>query len=251
MPYYGCAITDEGRNLIAKVLVSDYIHISRIMVGQGVCPDDQDFSSVTDLFDPVAQATSNTPIIKDGILKMKIEYRSDLNGGLDYGFWLSEFGIFALDPDTGDEILFLYASLGDAPQYVKSGATPGIDVRRFPVSIVIGKDVGVIMDFNPELWLTEEDLLRIYTETLLPMIRDEIDRKIDEHNKDKNAHYGIYDYIQHAVLARLCLNEAITETNKLFAQAVDYQMYFLNDFVTLNGVTVTGTWNETMARMEF
>lgn len=251
MPYYGCSITDAGRSLIAKVLVSDYIHISRIMVGQGVCPDDQDFGSVTDLFDPVAQATSNTPIVKDGVVKMKIEYRSDLNGGLDYGFWLSEFGIFALDPDTDEEILFLYASLGDAPQYVKSNATPGIDVRRFPVNIIIGKDIGVIMDFNPELWLTEEDLLRIYTETLLPMIREEIDRKIDEHNKDKNAHYGIYDYITHSVLARLCLNEAITETNKLFDNVIDYREYFLNDFVTLNGVTVTGTWNETMARMEF
>ena len=251
MPYYGCKITDAGRNLIADVLVSDYIHISRIMVGQGVCPDNIDFGSVTDLFDPVAQATSNTPLVKDGAVKLKIEYRSDLNGGLDYGFWLSEFGIFALNPFTNEEILFLYANLGDAPQYVKSNATPGIDVRRFPVSIFIGKDVGVVMDFNPELWLTEEDLLRVYTETLLPMILEEIDKKIDEHNKDKNAHYGIYDYTAHSVLARLCLNEAITETNFKYSQAVDYSFYFLNDFIDLNGVTVIGTWNENMARVEF
>ena len=251
MPYYGCSITDAGRNLIAKVLVSDYIHISRIMVGQGQCPDDQDFGSVTDLFDPVAQATSNTPTVKEGVVKMKIEYRSDLNGGLDYGFWLSEFGIFALDPETQEEVLFLYASLGDAPQYVKSNATPGIDVRRFPVSIFIGQDVGVVMDFNPELWLTEEDLLNIYTETLLPMIRAEIDRKIQEHNLDKTAHYGVYDYTFHSVLARLCLNEAITETNKLFTQAVDYQKYWINDFIDMDNVTYTGTWNDYMHRMEF
>ena len=173
MPYYGCSITDAGRDLIAKVLVSDYIHISRIMVGQGQCPDNVDFGSVTDLFDPVAQATSNTPVVKDGAVKLKIEYRSNLNGGLDHGFWLSEFGIYAYDPDTGEDVLFLYASLGDTPQYVKSNSTPGIDVRRFPVTIFIGKDVGVIMDFNPELWLTEEDLLGIFTETLLPLIRAE------------------------------------------------------------------------------
>lgn len=251
MPYYGCKITDAGRNLIAKVLVSDYIHISRVMVGAGLCPDDQDFGTVTDLFDPVAQATSSTPVVKDGILKMKIEYRSDLNGGLDQGFWLREFGIFAFDPETNDEILFLYASLGDQPQYVKSGKTPGIDVRRFPISIVIGKDVGVIMDFNPELWLTEEDLLNIFSETILPDLMIQVEAKIKEHNEDKDAHFGIYDFTLHSVLARLCLNEAITETNKLFERAVDYKYYFINDFVDMDNITYTGIWNTEMSRMEF
>lgn len=252
MPWYGCKITDAGRDLIAKVLVSNYIHISRVMVGSGSVSDDVDIGSMTDLIDPVAQATTNTPTCKDGVVKFKIEYRSDLNGGLDHGFWLREFGIFAFDPDTNEEILFLYATLGDAPQYVKEGTSPGIDVRRFPVSIVIGRDVGVVVDFNPELWLTEEDLVDIFTETLLPLIDDRVWEIIDEHNLDKDAHFGIYDMTLHSVLARLCLNEAIDEANYLFDEnAADYARYWINDFVTMDNVTYTGIWNERQARLEF
>ena len=29
---------------------------------------------------------------------MTVEYRSDMNGGLDHGFWIREFGVFAKDP---------------------------------------------------------------------------------------------------------------------------------------------------------
>lgn len=41
---------------------------------------------------------------------MIVEYRSDLNGGLQEGFWIGEFGIFG-KVGTGAETLIGYGSL--------------------------------------------------------------------------------------------------------------------------------------------
>ena len=60
---------------------------------------------------PVAAATSTVPTYDGASVKMIVEYRSDLNGGLDEGFWLNEFGIYAYDPDEG-EVLIYYGCLG-------------------------------------------------------------------------------------------------------------------------------------------
>lgn len=43
---------------------------------------------------------------------MVLQFRSDLNGGLQQSTWLYEFGVFLVDPD-GEEVMALYGTLGD------------------------------------------------------------------------------------------------------------------------------------------
>jgi hypothetical protein len=74
------------------------MHITKVMVGRGKVPDGVRLSSVTELYDVVAEATSDDPRCEDGVAYMTIEYNNSLNGGLADGFWLNEFGIYALDP---------------------------------------------------------------------------------------------------------------------------------------------------------
>ena len=155
---YGFCVTDAGRYLIARLLTGETMHITKVMVGKGRIPDGVRMASVTDLYEVVAQATSNAPACKDGLAYMTIEYNNTLNGGLQSGFWLNEFGIFALDPAAG-EVMICYGTLGDYPQYVSAlTESRGIDVRRFPVAIAIGEDRGMVVDYHTELWLTAEDL---------------------------------------------------------------------------------------------
>lgn len=174
MGYYGFAVTDKGRQLIAKLLTGEVLQITRVMFGSGMIPAESDIMAATDLIETVAQGTSSKPEYKGGVAAMTVEFRSDLNGGLAKGFWLREFGIFANDPDEG-EVMIYYATLGEYPQWVSPlGDGTGIDVRRFPISIAIGEDRGVTVDYNTELWLTEEDVYRLFETTLLPIIRDTV-----------------------------------------------------------------------------
>ena len=144
MSYYGFVVTDSGRELIAKLVAGQQLPISKIMVGSGTIPDDVKPAAMTALVEPVAAGTSTAPVYDGASVRMIVEYRSDLNGGLDHYIPLHsakagrEFGVFAFDPDKG-EVLIYYGTLGDYPQYVSAASNTGVDVRRFPVCIVIGE----------------------------------------------------------------------------------------------------------------
>ena len=113
---YGFIITVEGRKLLAKLMAGEQLEITRVMVGSGDVEEGQSPAYFTDLVQPVAQATSTLPVAKEDTVSFVVEYRSDLNGGLQEGFWLKEFGVFARDEEK--EVLLYYATLGDFPQYV-------------------------------------------------------------------------------------------------------------------------------------
>ena len=92
MSYYGFVVTDSGRELIAKLVAGQQLPISKIMVGSGTIPDDVKPAAMTALVEPVAAGTSTAPVYDGASVRMIVEYRSDLNGGLDHGFWLRECG---------------------------------------------------------------------------------------------------------------------------------------------------------------
>ena len=109
-------VTAAGRNLFAKLAATQQpIEIAQIMFGTGKVPDGttaEELMDRTDLVAPLAPGTSTTPVYNGNILSMVLQFRSDLNGGLQQTTWLYEFGVFLVDPD-GEEVMALYGSLGD------------------------------------------------------------------------------------------------------------------------------------------
>lgn len=73
------------------------IEFTRIMVGSGAMPEGVEPIDMVTLVTPVAEGVSSVPTVENGVLSMVVEYRNDLNGGLQEGFWLREFGVFAKD----------------------------------------------------------------------------------------------------------------------------------------------------------
>ena len=175
-------------------------------------------------------------------VRMIVEYRSDLSGGLDHGFWLREFGVFAFDPDKG-EVLIYYGTLGDYPQYVSAASNTGVDVRRFPVCIVIGEGLGVTVDYKCEAWMTTEDVEQYCSVTMLPVFLKEAQKLVDAHNDDEEAHHSIQNSISD-VSARLALLELMFNTSVTGNP-------FTVTFDTLDGTVVEGVWNTTAKRIEF
>jgi len=249
---YGFAVTDAGRYLIARLLTGETMHITKIMVGSGKVPDGVRLSSVTQLYNVVEQATSDEPKCKDGVAFMTIEYNNSLNGGLERGFFLNEFGIWAMDPAVG-EVMIAYGTLGDYPQFVSPfNSAIGVDVRRFPVAIAIGEDRGMVVDYKTELWLTAEDLEDYYNLTIKPLILAEIDEKIDAHNKDPHAHMEMERALNLKVYPRLALAEAMEELSDLTSDDhTGYANEYIVTFETLDGADVTGVWNDALCRIEF
>ena len=243
MSQYGCTIPRRGRELIAKILAAKMpLKISRIMMGQGVCPDEVFPGDLEDLVEPVAAGPSNEPTSDGDTVHMTVEYRSDLNGGLDHGFWIREFGVFAQDED-GSEVMLYYGVLGDYPQWVSAYSTTGLDVRRYPISITIGEGAEVIIDYSPEAFMTAEDVGAYCTSVMLPAFLVQAQAQIDAHNTDPQAHPAIKaDF--NAMDARMSLMELRYNTEVSGNP-------FTATFEDLSKLRIEGVWNAAQKRVEF
>lgn len=240
---YGFLIPAKGRELIASLLAGDTLTITRCMVGEGAPQEGVEPAELTDLVKPIAQATSTAPIVNRQQVDLTVEYRNDLNGGLENGFYLSEFGIFARGKD-GAEVMIYYACLGDYPQYVQPYKEGGaVDVRRFPIAIGVSNTQNVHLDYSADAFLTAENLVEYCNEVVLPLFLEDVQKRIATHNADPKAHphilAGWEDFD-----ARLSLIELQYGTD------VNGNPFIVT-FETLDGVNVQGVWNEQERRIEF
>lgn len=243
MSHYGCTTTRRGRGLIAKVLAGRTpLIITRVMVGTGKPSDDMDPADLEGLIEPIAEGTSTTPVYDGDTVHMTIEYRSDLNGGLEQGFWLDEFCVYAQDPDGG-EVMLYYGTLGDYPQWVSAMSGHCIDVRRYPVSIVVGEDAQIIVDFNVEAFMTSEDVDRYCMERILPRFLDSAQELVDAHNALDTAHTSLQGLIG-GLDARMTLMELMYRTEVS-------NNPFVITFDSLEGVDVEGVWDQSQKRIYF
>jgi hypothetical protein len=210
--------TAGGLNLLANLATGQKFKISRVTFGDGVLSEDP--SALTSLVNPIADGTAGNKVVKANMVSFIVEYRSDLNGGLLSAFWLREFGIFALDKDN-NEVLLYYANLGDKAQYVSAYTDGMVDIRRFPITVALSNDLEVVIIIDNLLILTGADL--------------------EAHNLDPTAHPDI----------RKILNEMLLKINDLEGRIKVIEestiiggVTFTADLVGLSNVTVAnGVWN--------
>lgn len=176
---YGVVITEKGFALDAKLRAGEQLKLTRVMVGDGTVPEDTNPRKLTDLVSPFAQATSTTPVAVGSSTSLVVEYRNDMNGGLDRDRYISEFGVFAQDPEEG-EILYLYGDLGDFREPVRaySPDTPVL-TRRYPVTIIVSDGVEVALGYLPSVFMTEAEARAI----------------LNAHNVNAEAHQDIREAI--------------------------------------------------------
>lgn len=239
---YGFIIPAKGMELLTGLLAGDTLTITRCMVGTGQVPAETQPTALTDLVQPIAQATSTQPLVHGQQVDFTIEYRNDLHGGLKSGFYLREFGVFARAKD-GADVMIYYGNLGDYPQWVQPYTQGAVEVRRFPVAIGVSNAPTVILEYNADAFMTAEDVSAYCTTVILPQFLDEARRLIAQHNADKAAHPSILGTIDQFD-SRLSLIELQYGTD---VNGNPFRVTFEN----LDEVDVQGVWNQLSARMEF
>ena len=169
----GFVITQAGKKLLAELVATrQELNITRVMVGKGELPQGQSPEQFADLIEPVAQATSTIPVAQNGVISFIVEYRNDLNGGSQQGFWLKEFGVFAQDGEN--EILLYYASLGEYPQYIEAYENGKVNIKKYPVAITVADglkdDVNVTLEYAPVAFVTEQRMKEFVEIEALPYL---------------------------------------------------------------------------------
>ena len=150
---YGFTPTNAGRGLMASLLAGQTLTITRAMVGSGKPASLEEMAALSDLVEPIAEA----PVRTGDAVSLTVEYRSDLDGGLEEGFSINEYGLFARTADSAETLIF-YGCLGDHPQWV-SPAVPGVapDIRDYPVTIQISSEVNVQINYHADAFITAEE----------------------------------------------------------------------------------------------
>jgi len=167
--------TTHGIALTAACLTCGVgLELTRVSFGSGLVSDGTNLADVHALVNEVADGRIGELWHKDNWLYFSVQYTNADHPKIAT-FPLSEFMVYARNPDTGQETDFLYATLGDyrqpVPQYTPT-LPPGI--WTFSVEMVLSNDVQII-NSAPVGLVTDDRLLAA----------------IAAHNADKNAHINL------------------------------------------------------------
>lgn len=158
MAFRNLMLTTSGMILYAKAQQGKLLHLSRVAVGDGLLSDGDSMVNrpglkrerASFLIDYVHIAASNSAA--EILTTMR-------NDELEAGFYFRELGIFALDPDSGEEQMYLYDNAGQDGEYIPAASENVKVVERLKMIVRLENTPNVTFTAsgNP-LYLTVEDI---------------------------------------------------------------------------------------------
>ena len=140
----GLILTQQGRQLQAKVEAGTKLAITKLKLGSGVLPEGKQMEELRDLVTPkqnVGIATIEAQ--NDGTCKLSATIS---NTGLAAGYYVRELGVFATDPDKG-EILYLVAN-DSAPDYLPAEGGATVVSQEFAVYVSASNTDNVVAQID-------------------------------------------------------------------------------------------------------
>lgn len=203
----GLILTQQGRQLQAKVEAGTKLVITKLKLGSGVLPEGKQMEELRDLVTPkqnVGIATIEAQ--NDGTCKLSATIS---NTGLAAGYYVRELGVFATDPDKG-EVLYLVAN-DSAPDYLPAEGGATVVSQEFAVYVSANNTDNVVAEIDAGALATMG-----YVQLSIKNHNDDIDAHsaaIGKHNSAASVHT--------ANLASKAEAEAGTNTSKFMTPARD------------------------------
>ena len=141
---YGYKPTTNGRALITKCMALEKpLILTRVAFGSGLVAEDVNLADVHELVSYVVDGAVGERIHKDDRLHLTVQYDNSAHPDTPT-FYLNEFIVYGQDPETGEDVDLLYATLGDYKQPVPaySSALPP-SVWKFPLTLIVSDEVNV------------------------------------------------------------------------------------------------------------
>jgi hypothetical protein len=142
---------------MVRALSGDGIKFSKVKIGNGECPDD--YYTIEELSNPLYETAFSSIVEKSQYVALHYYFN---NTEVGTAFSWTEIGIFASDPDGGDDILYAYAHYeitnDEYPQYIPAAESAVFELSE-TVDIYIGdsENVSAILAESAE-YLTQATL---------------------------------------------------------------------------------------------
>lgn len=158
MAYGITYITTQGAILAAKTLQSKTLSFSKFAIGSGEIADDSvdTIKALTGLVDKKLtfditkiKRETDTQVTVRGLFK---------NTDAEDSFYLRELGLFAIDPDTQQEILFAYINYGSEAEYINNSITEKKE-HYYDMIITVDNANNVTITVDPStVYVNEQEL---------------------------------------------------------------------------------------------
>ena len=134
-------LTIAGMNLLTKCQLGKELHFTRVMMGDGKVPEGQNIKDMTDMVSPrLKLPIGDKRLDGAGTAVMECILK---NAELEQGFVARELGIYANDPDSGEEVLYAYRNTGDYSEYIPAAASGEAINFVYSVITVVGQTENV------------------------------------------------------------------------------------------------------------
>ncbi len=141
---YGYKPTTNGRSLITKCgALEKPLVLTRVAFGSGLVAEDVNLADVHELVNYVVDGEIGERTHQYDRLFLTVQYDNSMHPETGT-FNLGEFIVYAADPETGEDVDVIYATLGDYKQPVPA-YTPAMppSVWKFPITLVVSDDINV------------------------------------------------------------------------------------------------------------
>ncbi|MCD6489412.1 MAG: phage tail protein [Thermodesulfobacterium sp.] len=166
--FKGTVLTQAGRNILAKALTGAQLQFTKVQLGDGVWDESINPEDLTALVSSrIDLPINDIEITGDGTARIRVLLT---NTGLTEGFFTRELGIFAKDPETGEETLYA-VSYAENPDFIPSDGVTKVE-NIFDVYTVISN---------------AQNVTAVISDTVVLATKQDI----EEHNQDPNAHNGL------------------------------------------------------------
>lgn len=150
-------LTSAGLRLRAAAEVGQRLEITRIGLGAGRAPED--ITVLNALVDERQSAPVDSfDAQPDGTGRLRF-YLS--NAELATGYSLREIGVYALDPDTGNELLIDYTNAGDDYDVIPAAGGPTVVEQMIDLITVISPTDNIVARVESTQGITQADLDRL------------------------------------------------------------------------------------------
>lgn len=190
----GLKLTSAGMELLAKSQLGKKINFSRVGIGSGDIEQVINYLTFTSLInEKLSLNIDGIDFIGENQARIKT-YLS--NAEITEGFYFTEIGVFATNPDNEEEILYAYANCGNTGDYIPANTDTEIVEKIINIIVTIYNkeltsavlDKSTIRDFNIK-WedeSTEEVLNTSYNKVLTR-------EKYEQEEKQKDVFYYIVE----------------------------------------------------------
>lgn len=127
MPFGGLQLTNFGQRAQNKVPQGKMLHLTRVAIGDGTLGSAASSTFTMLLSERASFLISDVRAGVDGSIIIFIL----TNEGLAEGFYFREIGVYAKDPDTAEEGLYLYDNCRSEGEYIDDGSDPKRRVKSY------------------------------------------------------------------------------------------------------------------------